>query len=110
MSSPAERPVLVDLSNYRLPHGRVFAGRDRGRRARGRAKLDQHDREGRRVEVHVPEDTFSVTSSFFLAMFAPSIQALGNHLFRDRYRFTGWDASELLEQGIREALDRTSPL
>ena len=110
MSSPAEQPVLVDLDNYRLPHGRVFAGRDRGRRARNRAGLDRYDDEQRRVEVHVPDDTFSVTSSFFLAMFGPSIQDLGKQLFRDRYTFTGWDATEVLEQGIREALDRASPL
>ena len=109
MTSPVE-PVRVDLGNYRSPDGRVFAGRDRGRRARKRARLDEHDRHGRRVEVHVPEDIFSVTSSFFLAMFGPSIRHHKAARFRELYSFTGWDVTEVLDQGIREALDRKSPL
>ena len=109
MPSQAE-PAQVDLGNYRSPAGRVFAGRDRGRRARKRAKLEEHDRAGRAVEVHVPVDTFSVTSSFFLAMFGPSIRFHKEERFRELYSFTGWDATEVLIQGIREALNRKSPL
>ena len=109
MTSPVES-VKVDLDNYRSPGGRVFAGRDRGRRARKRAKLDEHDGQGRQVEVHVPEDTFSVTSSFFLAMFGPSIRRHGKERFRKLYSFTGWDATKVVDHGIREALDRKSPL
>jgi hypothetical protein len=109
MKSPGKL-FRVDLDNYRHPEGRVFAGRDRGRRARQRAKLDQHDRHRHRVTVHVPVDTFSVTSSFFLAMFGPSIRHHKESLFRKLYTFTGWDATEVVNHGIREALDRSSPL
>jgi len=109
MTSQTE-PARVDLGNYRSPGGRVFAGRDRGRRARKRAKLEEHDRVSRPVEVHVPVDTFSVTSSFFLAMFGPSIRYHKEARFRELYSFTGWDATEVLSQGIREALNRKSPL
>lgn len=109
MPSPTDH-IRVDLEHHRLPEGRVFAGRDRGRRARKKARLQEHDEAGHRVEVHIPEDVFSVTSSFFLAMFGPSIRFHKEEQFRELYSFTGWDATDIVDHGIKEALDRTSPL
>lgn len=109
MTSPV-RPIRVHFDDFRAPDGRVFSGRDRGRRARRKAELDKLDRAGRHVEVHIPDDVFSVTSSFFLAMFGPSIRYHGKIRFRELYSFTGWDATRVLDLSIREALDPTSPL
>ena len=103
-------PLEVDLGRYRSGTGRVFAGRRRGRQCRERANLDEADATQKRVVVHIPKKTYSVNSSFFLAMFGPSIRHLGPEMFLKLYTFTGWDATQTVEDAIREAQDRTSPL
>lgn len=93
----------VDLGNYQDKSVRVFAGRDRGAEVRKAAKLDDLDKSPESVEVHVPEETFAVNSSFFLAMFGPSIRFL-KEAFQKKYRFTGKNISETVESGIKDAL------
>ena len=88
MKSHDER-VKIDLDEYRSEGGRVFVGRERGQRCRQKANLDWLDERETAVEIHVPEDTFSVNSSFFLAMFAKSIRKHGAARFRELYEFTG---------------------
>lgn len=104
------RTVRVDLGEHRSGGSRVFAGRDRGSNVRNQNKLDKLDKEGKVVEVFVPEDVFSINSSFFLGMFGPSIRQLGEEEFRRRYRFVGKDITRVKEAGIREALRTESPL
>lgn len=101
---------IIDLAAYRSAGTLVFAGRDRGKLVRSKARVDETDQGGEKVEVRVPEEIFSVTSSFFLGMFALSIQKLGEDAFRQHYVFTGKDISEVIEDSIREALRTGSPL
>ncbi len=89
---------------------RVFAGRDRGRAVRNAAQLDAVDQADATVEVRVPDDVYSINSSFFLGMFGKSVRNLGAEEFRRRYHFVGEDLHEFVEEGIREALDTSSPL
>lgn len=103
-------PKHIDLDKYRSKASRVFAGRSRGEAVRTAAKLDDIDRTEEIVEVHVPEDTFSVNSSFFLGMFGGSIRTLGEDKFREKYRFVGKDVSRVFEDGVKEALRTGSPL
>jgi hypothetical protein len=103
-------PQVIDLNAYRTPGVRVFAGRDRGKEVRAAAGLNELDRSDELVEIRVPEDIFSVNSSFFLGMFGDSIRALGDSEFRRRFRFVGGKLDELIEDGIREALHSKSPL
>ena len=91
------------MSNFANKPTRVYAGRDWGREARQVARLDELDRMDVTVEVYVPLDVYSVNSSFFLAMFGPSIRALGEESFRERYRFTGRDIRTTVEEGIYDA-------
>lgn len=101
---------IVDLAEFRTGNVRVFAGRDRGQKVREAARLAALDDAGSEIEIRVPEDVFSVTSSFFLGMFGDTIRALGKSEFRRRYRFTGRDIERVLEDGIAEALRKESPL
>jgi hypothetical protein len=99
----------IDLSAYRTPGVRVFAGRERGREVRLAAELDRLDQLPDVVEIVVPEDVFSVNSSFFLAMFGPSIRTLGEAGFRRKFTFSGKSVDRVLNDSIREALATEGP-
>lgn len=103
-------PVRVDLGQYQDAGSKVFSGRPRGAAVRERAKLTVLEGSAERIDVHVPEDTISLTSSFFLGMFRDSIRGLQEAGFRARYQFTGKDVSRVVNDSIREALKRESPL
>lgn len=101
---------MIDLGSYRTAGVRVLAGRERGRLVRGKAGLDKLDKAPDPVEVHVPDDLWAITSSFFLGMFGDSVRFLGEEGFRKHYIFTGKDISSIFEDGIREAQRSGSPL
>ncbi len=102
MTATVER-VSIDLSHFADKPTRVYAGRDWGKAARQQARLDELDGQDVVVEVRVPPDVYSVNSSFFLAMFGPSIRALGEEAFRARYQFVGRDIGTTIEDGIYDA-------
>ena len=78
-------PVNIDLSKF---NGPVYAGRARGENAREQAKLDQIDDSAAFVQVNIPDDTYTVTSSFFLGMFGPSVIKAGSRdEFVKRFHF-----------------------
>lgn len=101
---------LLDLAKYQSEGAKIFAGRDRGafvRSASGIAEFEKsHDDE---LEVRVPEETYAVTSSFFLALFGATIRTLGEEEFRRRVKFTGRPLEHLVDQSIWEALEATKP-
>ena len=104
------KDVTIDLRQYRSGGSRVFAGRQRGEEVRSKAGLGRLDLADVRVSVVIPDDTFSLTSFFFLGMFGPSIRALGRDGFRAKYCFSGPDFGDLIQDGIDEALRTSSPL
>ena len=100
----------LDFERFRSPGVRVYAGRDRGRDVRRSADLDSLDRDETMVIVQIPDDTYSVNSSFFLGLFGPSIRKLGEEHFRAKYHFHGRDISRTIEACIAEALNTSSPI
>jgi predicted flavoprotein YhiN len=101
---------LLDLSKYQSDPARIFAGRDRGASVRDAAQIADFEKSKDDVlEVHVPEGTFAVTSSFFLALFGETIRKLGANGFRDRVKFTGKSIEKVVDQAIWEALEALKP-
>jgi hypothetical protein len=101
----------LDLGDHRTPGVRVFSGRERGKAVRGKADLDRLDaRDDFVVDVIVPHDVVTISSSFFLGLFGASVRKLGEVRFRERFRFLGLDISEVVSSGITEALNSSSPL
>ena len=77
--------VIVDFSNLGGP---VYSGRAKGELARATLNLDAFDRKLAQVIVRIPEDTYSVTTSFFLGLFGESIRKAGSReAFLRRYHF-----------------------
>jgi hypothetical protein len=112
MPNLAEPPV-IDLEALRGgDRVRVLAGRDAGREARRLAKIEALESAaapGDTIEVRIPQRIISVTSSFFLGLFAESIRRLGVEGFRARYRFTGKPIEQVVEDAIR-SVELTEPL
>jgi hypothetical protein len=100
---PANNEKLIDFTKIEGP---VYTGRDRGERLRGRLGLDAFDSSEVVVRVVVPEATYSISSSFFLGLFGPSIVKFGSKdLFLQKYKFeTSAFLLGVIEKHIARAL------
>lgn len=77
--------LVIDFSKY---NGPVYTGRERGARLREELALDSVDESGESVEVSIPENTYTVTSSFFLGLFGPSVVRAGSKdKFYEQFHF-----------------------
>lgn len=76
--------MKINFAELGMP---VFTGRERGRRAREQLRLDQHDLSNEVVEMNVPDDVYSITSSYFLGFLGKSVRLLGREGFRQKYLF-----------------------
>ncbi|WP_447578276.1 hypothetical protein [Achromobacter kerstersii] len=81
-----QKVMKIDLANFEGP---VYSGRERGETIRRQVRLDNADADaGLLVDVVVPRDAYSVTSSFFLGLFGPSIVTAGSReRFYRKFRF-----------------------
>jgi hypothetical protein len=96
------------MIDFKTIEGLVYTGRDRGERLRKEFKLDELDAEGGTVRVSIPEDAYTISSSFFLGMFGPSVVSSGSKdRFYARYHFQSPAfLQEVLDGYIARALQR----
>jgi len=104
--------MIIDLGDFMTKRQvKVLSGRENGANLRSQYGLDQFDKGNEVFEVKIPEDIFSMNTSFFLAMFGNSVRKLGEENFKMRYRFI---CPEFLlpeiDDGIRRALKETRAL
>ena len=77
--------TMIDFEKF---NGPVYTGRARGERARSQLQLDQVDEDMAFVEVKIPDNTYTVSSSFFLGLFGPSVLRAGSkEAFLKRFHF-----------------------
>lgn len=88
--------IIVDLTQVAGP---VYSGRDRGVALRDRIKLDANEDSAEAVDVVIPEGTYTLSSSFFLGLFGPSVKKCGSvDQFERKFRFR---APEFLKPVLR---------
>jgi hypothetical protein len=81
--------MKIDLANFGGP---VYTGRPRGVAARKKLKLDGVPKAGEVVEVTIPDSTYTMTSSYFLGLFGPSVRLCGSKgAFLTMFNFSGPD-------------------
>jgi len=92
--------------------GPLYSGRDRGAANREKLQLDKHDLTDEVIEVIVPDKTYSINSSFFMALFGASVRTLGSReKFLNKYKFTMPDKfNEKIDNYIERALRDKTPL
>lgn len=75
----------IDFSTVQGP---VYTGRDRGELLRKELQLDELDASADTIKVRIPETTYTMSSSFFLGVFGPSILKAGSKdAFFRHYKF-----------------------
>lgn len=80
--------TAIKLIDFHKIEGPVYTGRRRGELLRGELQLDKTDIDGDVVEVNIPEGTYTISSSFFLGLFGPSVVKAGSKdAFYSRYHF-----------------------
>lgn len=78
----------LEKIDFRTIKGPVYTGRSRGEHLRLELQLDKLDAAGVPVEVDIPEGTYTISSSFFLGLFGPSILKAGSKdAFFAHYKF-----------------------
>jgi hypothetical protein len=79
--------LTVDLSQVLGP---VYSGRDRGEALREKYGLDSKEDAADVVHVVIPGTTYTVSSSFFLGLFGPSVRKCGTvDKFEKKFTFRG---------------------
>lgn len=77
--------ATIDFSHIEGP---VYTGRARGEQLRQILQIDKLDTTESTIEVVIPESTYSISSSFFLGLFGPSIIKSGSkEAFFNHYHF-----------------------
>lgn len=80
--------MVTKMIDFKDIEGPVYTGRSRGEQLRKELKLDTADAAGEMIEVDIPEGTYTISSSFFLGLFGPSVVKAGSReAFYSRYHF-----------------------
>jgi hypothetical protein len=69
--------MKINLDNFDEKALTVLAGREKGVAIRNRWGLDKIDKNQEQVEIMIPENLYSLNSSYFLGLFGPSVRSLG---------------------------------
>lgn len=94
-------PTKIDFSSIEGP---VYTGRDRGEQLRQTFHLDESDLAENEIDVIIPSSTYSISSSFFLGLFGPSVVRAGNRdSFYKKYKF---QSSEFLHGIVDKYVER----
>lgn len=98
------RTVEIDLGNFEGP---IYSGRKRGEAAREDVGIDRLDEQNVVVNVRIPDSAYTVTSSFFLGMFGPSILRMGSkNAFKQKFQIKADSAiGDLVDSYIDTALE-----
>lgn len=96
--------IKIDLAKFGGP---VYSGRPKGEAAREKIDLDKIDKDPSAIVIiRVPDNTFSLNSSFFLGLLGKSIRAAGSReKFLEKFKFKNPPHIEIdIEGGIEKAL------
>lgn len=94
-------PRVIDFAELGGP---VYVGRDNGLAARNKCRVDELDSVAEAVRVRIPNDAYSVNSSFFLGMFGRSLAQFGTReAFLDHYHL---EAPSHVRQALEAAMER----
>lgn len=81
-----------------------LSGKDRGLAARAEHALDRLDsQDSVQIEVIIPANVYSISTSFFCGLFGDSYKALGYAGLKSKYHFV---IPEEMQNQIEQGLDR----
>lgn len=104
-----EDEISIDLKDHGGP---VYAGRTKGEKVREKYKLDNADVTNVKVKITIPENTYTINSSFFLGLLGESIRkAESKDAFLNKFCFVGPEIfNSKINDYISRALHEKKPL
>lgn len=95
--------IQIDFAKIEGP---VYTGRPRGESLRKKYHLDDLDKSDTRIDVLIPDSTYSISSSFFLGLFGASVVRAGTReKFFEKFRFVAGPVfTETIESCVARAL------
>jgi hypothetical protein len=95
---------VIDFSAIEGP---VYTGRPRGEALRTKYMLDEADKSHEPVDVIIPDQTYSISSSFFLGFFGNSVVTEGTkEAFYERFAFRANEMfRKIIDDYVRRALE-----
>lgn len=94
----------INLNTFRTAGAGIFAGRSRGVAVRQKVGEETIDR-AEKLELLVPDDVFSINSSFILGLFGKTIRLHKKEGFLKRFSINTPDFDDSINDAIREALE-----
>lgn len=96
----------INIQKYRESGSKIFSGRSMGISARQENELTKKDSDLEEYNIIVPEDTYSISGSFFGGMFSDSVLNLGEEKFKEKYhfKFKKSEINEVLQEDIEEGI------
>lgn len=91
----------LDLSTINGKQYKVLSGVDLGEIARNSFGLDEEDEKAEVITIEIPEQVYSVNSSFFSGVFQKSLKKLGEEKFREKYIF---ECDEVIRMNIENGI------
>lgn len=95
----------IDLETFRAKGSKVFTGRDRGKSARLKSKIDSLEKDSDQIIIIIPDNIYSIIPSFFEELFVNVVRKLGREAFLRKFRFNSLGAYKY-ERPLYEAIDR----
>ena len=93
----------IDFNRFRSLESRVFSGRDRAGLIRKEIDFDKLLTNCESIQISIPDDIYSINTSFFLGLFGSTVRRLGEEKFRKRFKFI---CSETIKNDLEEGIDR----
>ena len=87
--------TIINIQDY--CNNKVLSGYEEGMMLRLTTNLNKQDNSNNQVQV-ILHDIYSLNISFFLGLFGPSVEKLGELGFRNKYIF-------ICDEAIRENID-----
>lgn len=91
----------IDLSKHKGKKYKVLSGADLGIEVRKNLRLDRSDKQSGVTTFWIPDDVYSLNSSFFSGLFQKSIRTLGVDKFREKYKF---ECSPTIRENIEDGI------
>ena len=91
----------IDISIYKNKKYKVLSGVERGAEVRNEIGLDLMDAQENCVQFVIPQDVYSLNSSFFSGLFHQSLTRLGEKKFRQLYQF---ECTDIIRKNIEDGI------
>jgi len=90
-----------------FPSDHVFTRRENGEALRKQWHLDGRDTNDEIVIVQIPDTMYTISSSFFIGLFADSLRKMGRERFKEKYRFVGSSKTDTIQDVLNVHIQTT---